>query len=415
MKLGQWVGILALTLALYILWQIRSVLMLIFAAVVLATALNTLGQQIQQRLKLDRAISLMMAICGIVGLLALALWLVVPPFVDQFQELTQLVPQGVDRLDQLVKDFSNVAPPFLEPYLPTVEDVVQQLQPLANRLLGSSVTFVSGTLGGILDVLLVVILTLMLLFDPAPYRRAFIRVFPSFYRRRVQEILDKCGESLQGWLLGILFNMLVIGGLSGLGLLIAGIRLPLANGIFAGLLTFIPTIGPALSVVPPMAIALLDAPWKSLVVLGIYFVVQQLETNVLTPMVMAQQVALLPAVTLLSQVFFATFFGFLGLLLALPLTVVGQVWLQEVVVKDILDRWQEEEHPPYLSAAANLQAETSESEEEDDTTINIGSVMIVKSPTAPETDVDSDNVTDGTTASPPTITPPKLDDDTPTS
>jgi predicted PurR-regulated permease PerM len=104
-------------------------------------------------------------------------------------------------------------------------------------------------------------------------------------------------------------------------------------------LTFIPNVGPVLSVIPPMAIALLDAPWKSLAVLGLYIGIQQLETNVLTPFVMAQQVSLLPAITLLSQVFFASFFGFLGLLLALPLTVVAQVWIQEVLITDVLDKW----------------------------------------------------------------------------
>jgi predicted PurR-regulated permease PerM len=385
-KLGQWVGILALTLALYILWQIRSVLMLIFAAVVLAMALSTLAQQLQKRLNIQRSLALMFAIFGLLGVLALALWLVVPPFIAQFQELTQLVPKGVSRLNQWVKDLSAVAPPFLDPYLPTIDDLVTQLQPLANRLVGGSFTFVSGTLGGVLNVLLVVILTLMFLFEPEPYRRAFIRCFPSFYRRRVHEILDKCGRSLQGWLLGILFNMFVIGSLSGVGLLILGVPLPLANGVFAGLLTFIPNIGPALSVVPPMVIALLDAPWKSLAVFGLYFFVQQLETNLLTPIVMAQQVAMLPAVTLLSQVFFATFFGFLGLLLALPLTVVLQVWLQEVVVKDILDRWQEEEHPPYLSQAANLHAQTQSAPEDPTIVTNIGSVMIVECQTPDPTE-----------------------------
>jgi predicted PurR-regulated permease PerM len=88
-----------------------------------------------------------------------------------------------------------------------------------------------------------------------------------------------------------------------------------------------------------MAIALLDTPWKSFAVLLLYVLIQQVESNLLTPYVMAQQVSLLPAVTLLAQVFFATFFGFLGLLLALPLTVVGQVWLKEVIIKDLLDQW----------------------------------------------------------------------------
>ncbi len=113
----------------------------------------------------------------------------------------------------------------------------------------------------------------------------------------------------------------------------------MAQAALAGILTFIPNIGPALSVIPPMAIALLEAPWKSFAVLILYIIIQQVESNLLTPYVMAQQVSLLPAVTLLAQVFFATFFGFLGLLLALPLTVVGQVWLKEVIIKDILDQW----------------------------------------------------------------------------
>jgi predicted PurR-regulated permease PerM len=350
-QIGQWIGVLALAIALYILWEIRNVLMLIFAAVVLATALNTLGTLIQTRFKVKRSTSLLAAILLILSLLGLSLWLVVPAFSSQFQELTQLVPQGVERFNLWFENFANNAPPFLVPYLPDIDDIVTQLQPLANRLIGGSFTFVSGTLGGVLNVLLVVILTLMMLAEPEAYSKAFIRCFPSFYRRRIEEILVKCGEALRGWLLGILFNMCVIGGFSGLGLLILGVKLPLANGIFAGLLTFIPNIGPALSVVPPMAIALLDAPWKAGAVFILYFLVQQLETNVLTPYVMAQQVSLLPAVTLLSQVFFATFFGFLGLLLALPLTVVGQVWLQEIVVKDIFDRWTEEDHPPHLDGS----------------------------------------------------------------
>ena len=88
-----------------------------------------------------------------------------------------------------------------------------------------------------------------------------------------------------------------------------------------------------------MAIALIEAPWKALAVLILYIIIQQVESNLLTPVVMAQQVSLLPAITLISQLFFATFFGFLGLLLSLPLTVVGQIWFKEVIIKDVLDNW----------------------------------------------------------------------------
>jgi predicted PurR-regulated permease PerM len=101
-----------------------------------------------------------------------------------------------------------------------------------------------------------------------------------------------------------------------------------------------------MSVVPAMAIALLDNPWKAVAVFVLYFIIQQAESNFITPVVMAHQVSLLPAVTLISQLFFVTFFGFLGLFLALPLTVVAKIWVQEVLIKDVLDNWNnnEEDH-----------------------------------------------------------------------
>ncbi|HEY9845441.1 MAG TPA: AI-2E family transporter, partial [Candidatus Caenarcaniphilales bacterium] len=191
----------------------------------------------------------------------------------------------------------------------------------------------------VLNLLLVLILTIMLLGNPSPYRQGFVKLFPAFYRRRIDEILSECDVALGGWLAGILFNMAVITVLSGLGLLFLQVPLALVNALLAGLLTFIPNVGPTLSVIPPVAIALLDAPWKAIAVLILYILIQQIESNILTPTVMQKQVSLLPAVTLVSQVIFAIFFGFLGLILALPLLVVARVWLREILIKDVLDNW----------------------------------------------------------------------------
>ena len=220
-------------------------------------------------------------------------------------------------------------------------DLRQQVQPIINQILGGGYVFFRASLGVLLNILLLLVLTIMLLADPLPYRRGFIRLFPSFYRQRIDEILSLCDEALQGWIVGILFNMAVITVFSFIGLLVLRIPLALAQALLAGILTFIPNLGPTLSVIFPMTIALIDAPLKSLAVFILYVGIQQLESNVLTPWVMAKQVSLLPAITLLAQVFFATFFGFLGLFLALPLTVVGQVWFKEILLKDILDRWQD--------------------------------------------------------------------------
>ena len=174
---------------------------------------------------------------------------------------------------------------------------------------------------------------LMMLLNPQPYRRLFKVIFPSSMRRTVDQVLDHCEDAIAGWFIGITFNMVVIAVMSMIGLWLLGVPLVLANGLLAGLLAFIPNIGPVVSVIPPVAIALLEAPWKAIAVIGLYILIQQIESNLLTPFVMKQQVDLLPAITLLAQVVFSLFFGFLGLLLALPLALTLQQWLNEFWVK----------------------------------------------------------------------------------
>ena len=177
----------------------------------------------------------------------------------------------------------------------------------------------------------------------------------------MDEVLRLCETALDNWMAGTLFNMFAIGLTSFIGLLVLQVRLPLANALIAGALEAIPTIGPTFSVLPPMAIALLDAPWKAGAVLALYFLIQQLEQYLLVPTVMAKQVSLLPAVTLLSQIIFAIFFGFLGLLLALPLVIVGQIWIKEVLVKDVLDRWQEPQISPHPNPLPREREQESDS------------------------------------------------------
>jgi len=204
-------------------------------------------------------------------------------------------------------------------------------------IFGRFFTWFSNTLTITLNLLLVTVLTVMMLLDPKAYRKLFIRTFPASKRQQVDRVLDNCEDAIAGWFIGILFNMTIIAIMSMIGLGILGIPLAFANGLLAGLLAFIPNLGPFISVIPPTAIALLEAPWKAVAVVILYIVIQQLESNILTPLVMKRQVSLLPAVTLLSQVIFVVFFGFLGLLLALPLVLIFQQWLEEFWVKEFLD------------------------------------------------------------------------------
>ncbi|MDH6057187.1 AI-2E family transporter [Umezakia ovalisporum] len=343
MNLGQWIGLIAIVLSLYILWQIRQVLLLIFAAVVLAVSLNRLAQRIQRLgFKPGLAVFLSVAIL-FVGILSF-FWLIVPPFVQQFQELTYRVPQGFARFNSWLQQLETLIPSQLLPYIPNLNSLIEQVQPFLNQILGNSFAFVSGSLEVLLKVLLVLVLTGMFLAEPQAYRRLFIRLFPSFYRSRIHGILDQCELSLEGWIAGAFIAMSVVGIFSVIGLSVLGVKAALALGVLAGFLNLIPNLGPTLSLVPAMAIALLDNPWKPFLVFVLYFIIQQIDANIVTPTVMAHRVSLLPAVTLISQLFFVTFFGFLGLFLALPLTVVAKIWLQEVLIKDVLDEWGNIQH-----------------------------------------------------------------------
>lgn len=341
MKFGQWLGLIAVLISLYILWEIRQVLLLVFLAIVLATTLNRIVRRLK-RSGTKRGLAAAIAIGLFLTLFVFCIGLIVPPLVNQFQQLIQLVPQGFERFRAWLIVIQTQIPGSVLQYLPRVDQFIQQTQLFTSWVFNNFFLLFSNAFSTLLSLLLVFVLTIMFLVNPTPYRRGLMLLFPAFYRKRVNEILSLCEVSLVGWIRGILINMTVIGMVSGIGLWLLGVPLPLANAALAGLLEAIPNIGPTLSAIPPMAIALLEAPWKAGAVLLFYLVIQQLEQFLLVPYVMATQVALLPAVTLLSQVIFAIFFGFLGLLLAIPLMIVGQIWIREVLVEDILNPWQ---HP----------------------------------------------------------------------
>jgi predicted PurR-regulated permease PerM len=339
MKFGQWLGFLSLILALIILWQIRQVLLLVFAAIVLSTALNSLVRRLRRSgLHRSRAVMLTLGITVLVTILFVAL--IVPPFISQFLQLIELLPKGFDRVVTWGDRQLDLLPPWLAAIeLPSTERLTQDIQPILQNIIRNFFAFFSNSLTALLQILLVFILTIMLLADPSAYRKAFIVLFPSFYRQRADFILSKCEVALGNWLGGALLSSAGVATFSAIGLSILQVDLVLAQALLAGLLNFIPNIGPTLSLIFPLIVAFLDAPWKAIAVFILYIIIQQVESYWLTPTVMAKQVSLLPAITLIAQLFFASFFGFLGLLLALPLTVVAKTWIQEALIKDILDQW----------------------------------------------------------------------------
>lgn len=339
MKIGQWIGVVCLVISFIILWRIHEMLLLVFAAVVLATALNSLVRQLQ-RLGMRRNTAVFLSLSLVILITIVFAVLIVPPFIDQFIRLVNLLPRASAEIAERLEAVQEWRPSWLPRVeLPESSDLAQQLQPFAQNLVQELFTFFSNSLNTLLKLLLVIVLTIMMLLNPLAYRRALIRLFPSFYRQRADEILVKCEVALGNLWAGLVISSSFVAVLSALGLLILGIQLVLAHALLAGLLNFIPNIGPILSVASPLVVALLDEPWKAIGVIVLYLIIQQIEAYLLTPTVMAQQVSLLPALTLIAQIFFTSLFNILGLLLALPLAVIAKTWIEEALIKDVLDRW----------------------------------------------------------------------------
>ena len=206
----------------------------------------------------------------------------------------------------------------------------------SERLLDVTRQLFTSTLGLLGNLLVVLVVGIYTAVDPSPYRYGLVELFPLHRRQRIREVLDKLDHTLWHWLLGRLFNMTVIGVFTALGLWLIDVPMPVALGVVAGLLTFIPNIGPILAAVPPVLLALSMDTSTVWWVIGLYVGLQTLESYVLTPLVVQHQVSLAPALVISVQIIFGVLGGIVGVAVASPLTAVLMVVVAELYVKDRL-------------------------------------------------------------------------------
>ena len=284
-------------------------------------------------------------------LITLSFIIVIPQFANEFEQLLTQIPSAAKGAWELsIKSLNNL--PFFE-YSKDGQGL------MANGLFSQTIynfpdgsTFASGiadsikklvnfasNLGiGIVQFIFILTVSVMITVQPYEYKELAIILVPSFYRRRARVILSNCGEALSNWMSGVLISSTCVALMAGLVLYLLGVKLVIANALLAGALNIIPNIGPTISTIFPMSVAFLDAPWKSLTVLILYIVIQNIESYIITPSVMHRQVKLLPALTITAQFVFTFIFGAIGLILALPLSVVLQVMVKEVLIEDILEK-----------------------------------------------------------------------------
>ncbi len=351
MKLTTLLSFTALIISILILWSLKEIIILFFASIVIAMALCTITGKIRDLCHIPRWMSLGITIISIILISSFLIVIIIPQFTSEFQELINQIPSAASKLwELLLNTFFDFAEIIYKDSIPNLSDrslLTKQLSIIPDSsTLASGVTdsitklinIVSNVGIGILQLFFIVSVALMITFQPNSYREVAILLVPSFYRRRARNILLTCGNALSSWMVGVVLSSICVAMLASIGLYLLGIKLVIANALIAGLLNFIPNVGPTISTIFPLSVALLDTPWKSLAVLGLYIVIQNIESYVITPSIMHKQVKLLPGLTITAQFIFTILFGPIGLLLAIPMAVVIQVCVKEVIIKDILEK-----------------------------------------------------------------------------
>ena len=324
-------AILTLVVLTLLIWELRWVLLVLFGAVVLAVALDVPIQKLQ-RFGLPRPIALAAVLLVMVLGGSLVIQLLVPELIDQIQQLGALVPVVFSKLQTMVANEPRLQ--SLTQNLPS-QFSWERVQPVGTQLIGVA----GGAANGVVQLLLMSLLAVLMVLDPASHRHMLIAATPRPARPMIKRVLDQCRTALGGWLAGMTLSATSVFLLTWLGLALLKAPLALLSALVCGLLTFVPTIGPTAATLLPLSMALLVSPTLMLQVLVLRLVLQNLEAFLLTPILLRRTVNLLPTVALMAQLSLGALLGLPGVLLALPLVVVLQVGMELVVVRQIMDRW----------------------------------------------------------------------------
>ncbi|HEX7021906.1 MAG TPA: AI-2E family transporter [Trueperaceae bacterium] len=333
-------------------WQVVNVLLLVFAGLLISVILGSIANLFYRNLHLGWRWSLALALLLSILFLGGAGWLIGPGVVRQLSKLGSQISHPAQSVEQTLSQYEwgrrlLEQTPFLE-VSPIERDRAGQEQPQAGGgpaaggqgppiSLGTLMAGVTGIATRIVsifaNVVLVLFVGVFVAVNPWLYQKGLIALFPKSAHARVREVLRELYRTIQGWLFGQLVGMLIIGTLTGVGLWILGMPLVLALAFLAFLLEFVPLIGPWLSAVPAVLIALSQGLNQALWVVVVYIVIQQIESNILVPIIEQRAVSIPPALTLVAVFIMGGLFGFVGIFVAAPLVAIVMVLIKMLYVQ----------------------------------------------------------------------------------
>ncbi|MGK7390402.1 MAG: AI-2E family transporter [Candidatus Cyclobacteriaceae bacterium M2_1C_046] len=321
-----------LALAMYeLVLKVFQVFLLAFAAVLWAVLFRGPSDYLIKKFSISRKLATFISVVIVLGIIVGLSMFIGPQINKQIPEMQEKIPQAWNDLKSQLQQ-SPVGERIIKE-LENPRQVVKDNQQAVTSFIRS---FFTSAFGLVADILIIIVIGFFFLANPSLYKNILVKPFPLDKRERAGEVITYQYISLKSWLAGKLFDMLVVSILTTTGLLIMGIPLAFTLGIIAGLLSFIPNLGPLIAQIPALLIAYTVGPQYIFYVFILYNGIQLIESNLLLPLIQQKMVAIPPAIILLSQVLLGIVAGIFGIILAVPLLVVLIVFIKMIYLRDIL-------------------------------------------------------------------------------
>ncbi|MCC2954524.1 AI-2E family transporter [Massilia sp. IC2-477] len=305
-------------------------LLLIFACILCAILLYKLSEIMARRLHMNRKLALTIVVVALLAIIGLGSWAMAPQISEQSTKLAKEVPAAVERLKTSVEQHPLMKRIVAE--LPPPEQVVKQM----GNMVPNAGLFFGGVIGALGNVVIILFVGIYFAASPHTYTTGVIRLIPKPRRSRAREVQQELGNTLASWLLGKGASMLIVGVATSIGLSLLGVPLALILGIIAGLLDFIPYLGPIMAGIPAVLLALSISPDLALYTVLLFVGIQLVEGYLLQPLIEAKAVDMPPALVIVMQLIFGTLFGFAGVALATPLAAGLSVLVKMLYIEDVL-------------------------------------------------------------------------------